>query len=77
MKQRDIIFSKNIRQICSVVMAILFFLFVFGGIDAGAETYEYDKLNRVVKVVYADNSYTTYEYDANGNIKKQTYYGNK
>ena len=34
----------------------------------GAENYEYDKLNRVTKVIYEDGSYVTYEYDANGNI---------
>ena len=33
-----------------------------------AETYEYDALNRVIKVSYEDGSYVEYEYDANGNI---------
>ena len=37
-------------------------------INAFAETYEYDNLNRVTKVTYDDGSYVTYEYDKNGNI---------
>ena len=39
-----------------------------------AKTYEYDDLNRVVKVVYDDGSYVTYEYDRNGNIIKINVY---
>lgn len=39
-------------------------------IPVKGETYTYDNLNRVTKVVYDDGSYLTYEYDANGNIKK-------
>ena len=30
--------------------------------------YEYDKLNRLTKVIYADGSTVSYEYDKNGNI---------
>ena len=30
--------------------------------------YEYDKLNRLVKVTYGDGSYVEYKYDANGNL---------
>lgn len=33
-----------------------------------AETYEYDELNRVIKVTYDDGSYVSYTYDRNGNI---------
>lgn len=33
-----------------------------------AESYEYDALNRVTKVMYEDGSYVTYEYDASGNM---------
>ncbi|MBQ5676774.1 MAG: RHS repeat protein, partial [Lachnospiraceae bacterium] len=34
-----------------------------------AENFEYDKLNRLKKVVYDTGEILTYEYDANGNIK--------
>lgn len=34
--------------------------------------YEYDKLNRLIKVIYDKNNYIEYEYDANGNITKVT-----
>ncbi len=40
-----------------------------------AEKYEYDKLNRVVKVIYDDGRYVRYVYDANGNIKESKLYG--
>lgn len=35
-----------------------------------AETYQYDKLNRLTKVIYEDGSYISYEYDASGNLSK-------
>lgn len=35
-------------------------------------TYEYDKLGRVVKIIYSENNYVKYEYDANGNITNVT-----
>lgn len=35
---------------------------------AWAESYEYDELNRVTKVMYDDGSYVEYRYDAAGNI---------
>lgn len=48
---------------------ICFCLFLIFFSDTGhAEEYEYDKLDRLVKVTYEDGSYVTYEYDANGNI---------
>ena len=34
-----------------------------------AETYEYDKLNRITKIIYDDGSITRYVYDKNGNLK--------
>jgi len=43
-------------------------LSVFLALPAQAETYEYDKLNRLTKVVYDDGSCIEYEYDANGNM---------
>ena len=33
-----------------------------------AEEYEYDDLNRLIKVTYDDGSYVEYVYDSNGNI---------
>lgn len=42
--------------------------------SVSAETYEYDELSRVSKVIYEDGSYQTYTYDANGNIKEITSY---
>ena len=41
---------------------------------ASAETYEYDQLNRVSRVIYDDGSCQTYTYDANGNLKEITSY---
>lgn len=41
------------------------------------EEYEYDALNRVVKVIYEDGSYVEYSYDSNGNIVKITMYTDK
>ena len=35
-----------------------------------AANYEYDKLGRLIKVIYDENNYITYTYDANGNITK-------
>ena len=35
-------------------------------------SYEYDSLNRVVKVIYDDKNYIQYDYDSNGNITKVT-----
>lgn len=32
--------------------------------------YEYDKLDRLIKVIYDENNYIEYEYDLNGNITK-------
>lgn len=65
-----------LRQFGSVFITFLMLsLFVvFMTVETKAETYEYDELNRVTKVIYDDQSYTTYEYDANGNIKSQNYY---
>ena len=37
-------------------------------VHVDAETYEYDKIGRVTKVIYDDGSGVRYEYDAAGNI---------
>ena len=48
---------------------ILTFILIMGTLcTANAEEYEYDDLDRVVKVIYEDGSYIEYEYDNNGNI---------
>lgn len=69
-------FTNDLRQIGSVCFAlsILSLFVIFIRVDAYAETYEYDELNRVTKVIYDDKSYITYEYDANGNIESQNFY---
>ena len=64
---------KKVRQSVCGVAAILSFLLAYGVVETLADTYEYDDLNRVTKVICADGSSTVYEYDANGNIKSQTY----
>lgn len=68
--------EKFLRQVGSVCITLLMLsLFVvLMSVKARAETYEYDSLNRVIKVIYDDQSYTVYEYDANGNIKSQSYH---
>ena len=64
------------RQFGSVIftLLILSFFSVFMMVETKAETYEYDDLNRVTKVIYDDQSFTIYEYDANGNIISQSYH---
>ena len=68
--------ERFMRQFCSVIFTLLILsLFsVFMMVETKAETYEYDKLNRVTKVIHDDRSYTLYEYDANGNIISQSYH---
>ena len=48
-------------------MAMLCSVGVVKGVRA--ENFEYDKLNRLKKVVYDTGEILTYEFDANGNIK--------
>ena len=45
-------------------------LFISNSIVVNGEEYEYDVLNRVVKVIYDDGGYVEYIYDSNGNIVK-------
>ncbi len=63
-----------LRQFAIVFLATLSLFVVIMSVKVHAETYEYDALNRVTKVIYDDQSYTVYEYDANGNITNQNYY---
>ncbi len=62
-----------LRQFAIVFLATLSLFVVIMSVKVHAETYEYDALNRVTKVIYDDQSYTVYEYDANGNIINQSY----
>ena len=41
-----------------------------------AEEYEYDDLNRIVRITYEDGSYIEYQYDKNGNILKTVVHRN-
>ncbi len=68
--------ERFMRQFCSVIFTLLILsLFsVFMAVETKAETYEYDDLNRVTKVIYDDQSFTLYEYDANGNIISQSFH---
>ena len=61
-----------------LVLIILVGAIVFsnGNILAQAEEYEYDELDRVIKVTYEGGSYVEYLYDANGNILDVTVVNN-
>ena len=69
-------FMKQTGHVC-ITWSLLFLFIVMMRMQVQADTYEYDDLNRVTKVIYDDQSYTVYEYDANGNIKSQNHYENK
>ncbi|CCZ04195.1 yD repeat protein [Eubacterium sp. CAG:603] len=51
-----------------IMIFVIIIIVVSARICVSAETYEYDKLNRLVKVVHDDGSYTEYKYDKNGNL---------
>lgn len=51
-----------------IVLSVVFMLVIIMPEHVRAEKYEYDELNRVIKVTYDDGSYITYEYDRNGNV---------
>ena len=55
--------NKKLIMIFAIIIIV-----VSARICVSAETYEYDKLNRLVKVVHDDGSYTEYKYDKNGNL---------
>ncbi|MBQ7776741.1 MAG: RHS repeat protein [Lachnospiraceae bacterium] len=52
----------------SLMVVVIALLIMENSICIHAEEYEYDALNRVIKVTYEDGSYVEYAYDANGNI---------
>lgn len=58
--------KKKMLVVLSMVIVLLVLITVPERVEG--ETYEYDDLNRVIKVTYDDGSYITYEYDKNGNI---------
>ena len=58
---------KNIRYALFILFQLLF-IFVVNPVSVDAETYEYDDLNRLTKIIYDDGSVVTYSYDKNGNI---------
>jgi len=60
--------KKSILKATLKTLSAIGVLSVFLALPAQAETYEYDKLNRLTKVVYNDGSCIEYEYDANGNM---------
>ena len=66
-------FKRQFGSVC-ITLLILSLFSAFMTVETKAETYEYDDLNRVTKVIYDDQSFTIYEYDANGNIISQTYH---
>ncbi len=73
MKRLFYVTLNHLRQYAFIFIALSLFV-VLMTVEAKGETYEYDDLNRVTKVIYDDQSYTLYEYDANGNIKSQSYH---
>ena len=67
--------NGKMRKIKEVfIMSLIFFVVFSYGIKTYATEYEYDELNRVIKVMYEDGSYVTYRYDKNGNIEEVNVY---
>ena len=58
---------KNIRYALFILFQLLFII-VVNPVFVNAETYEYDDLNRLTKIIYDDGSVVTYSYDKNGNM---------
>ena len=59
-----------------VLWAVFLLIFLTPGFSA-ADTYEYDELNRLTRVVYDDGKDITYTYDAAGNITATEVKGNE
>ncbi len=57
-------------MICGLTAALL----METCLQVQADTYTYDKLNRLKSVTYEDGSMVEYEYDANGNMKESKVY---
>lgn len=67
--KKKIVKEIMISRIRSLLVVLTMVVVLFNSsISLQAEEYEYDVLDRVVKVSYEDGSYVEYEYDDNGNI---------
>lgn len=64
--------KKGFRIFCMITTSLI--LLICSGTRTRAEEYQYDDLDRLVKVTYEDGSYTEYSYDANGNILEVNVY---
>lgn len=51
----------------ALALALLVLLFASNSSFAGQTTFQYDNLNRLIRVNFADGSYTRYAYDNDGN----------
>ncbi|SFS02754.1 fibronectin type III domain-containing protein [Anaeromicropila populeti] len=58
----------------SLIVGLVCVVMVQLSVRVHAAKYEYDKLNRLIKVTYENGSYIEYEYDKNGNIKNVNQY---
>lgn len=63
----ECIIRRSQKRTVIGMLALLSFCFIINS-EVNAETYEYDKLNRLSKVIYEDGSYSEYIYDSNGNM---------
>ena len=63
--------QKSINSVGSrnavILWAVFLLIILIPGLST-ADTYEYDELNRLTRVVYDDGKELTYTYDAAGNI---------
>ncbi len=60
--------TKNVFIVCCVAMAMLTASMQGTEMIVCAEEYEYDDLNRIIRVTYEDGGTVEYVYDSNGNI---------
>lgn len=69
---------RFLRQTAGVFITFVVLSFFVASMSTGiqAQTYEYDKLGRVSRVIYDDGGYSVYEYDANGNLISRAHCGN-
>ncbi len=59
---------KKVFIVCSIVLATFAMSVQKAEMIVCAEEYEYDDLNRIIKVTYEDGETVEYVYDSNGNI---------
>ena len=74
---------NKIKLVSIITVICICLMFIYGNNIYAVEdkndetlTYEYDESGRVIRVIYADGSYTTYSYDLNGNITEIVYKDN-